>query len=57
MNEMNMYRIKIFGRKTITPPTPPMMPSTKRSFNAPSAMCSRMSPPIHSTNASIHSIG
>jgi len=28
----------MLGRKTITPPTPPITPSINKSFNAPSGM-------------------
>ena len=47
----------ICGRKTITPPTPAMIPSTMRSRSGPSLI----TPPTHSprafTPASIRSIG
>ena len=57
MKEIKAYNIKIFGKKTITPPTPPMIPSTKRSFSGPSLIVLRMKSPMTPTNHSIHPIG
>ena len=34
------WLVGVLGKKTITPPTPPIMPSTNRSFSGPSDMLS-----------------
>ena len=57
MTEMNSYRIMMFGRKTSTLPTPPMTPSTIRSFSQPSFMNCPMNSPNLTMNQSIQSIG
>ena len=57
MNEMKKYNIMMFGRKLSLPPTPPMIPSTMRSFNGPAGMNSRTRIDNHDTPASIQSIG
>ena len=57
MNDMHRKSIRILGRNTITPPTPPMMPSTIRSLRAPSGIVLPMSEPKASTPASIQPIG
>ena len=54
---MKKKRISIWGRKTITPPTPLMTPSTSRSRSDPSGMASETHSPSHSTPLSIHPIG
>ena len=55
--EIQKYRIRILGRKTITLPTPPMIPSTSISFSGPSLIVSLMKLPNKSTNHSIAIIG
>ncbi len=49
--------MRMLGRNTITPPTPPIIPSTRRSFNGPSGMKLRTKFPICSTPHSIHCMG
>ena len=49
-----MYEI---GQEYDNAPTPPIMPSTSKSFNGPSLMFPRTNSPIQPTNDSIHSIG
>ena len=36
INEIKKYNINILGKNTITPPTPPIIPSTTKSCNIPS---------------------
>ena len=57
INDIQKYRIKMFGRKTITPPTPPTIPSTSISFNGPSDILLRIKSPICSTSHSIPIMG
>ena len=38
IKDIKRYNIRILGKKTITPPTPPITPSTTRSFREPSGM-------------------
>ena len=57
ISEIQKYRIRILGRKTITPPTPPTIPSTSISFNGPSDMLLRIKSPICPTSHSIPIIG
>ena len=47
----------MFGRKTITLPTPPITPSISKSLNAPSGIARCNPDPIQSTSISIHSCG
>ena len=54
---MQKYKIKIFGKKTITAPTPPIIPSISKSLNGPSAILLRNKSPICSTSHSIPIIG
>ena len=47
----------MLGRKTSTLPTPPMIPSTTRSFSQPSFIVEATNAPTCSTSHSIHCIG
>ena len=47
--EIKKYNMRIFGRKTITPPTPPIIPSISKSFKGPSAILFRIRLPNWST--------
>ena len=49
--------MRILGRKTATEPTPPMMPFTIKSFNAPSLIIAPTTSPSQPKPASIHSCG
>ena len=55
--EIKKYNMRIFGRKTITPPTPPIIPSISKSFKGPSAILFRIRLPNWSTSHSIPCIG
>ena len=55
--EMNRYRRRIFGRKTSTLPTPPMIPFTTRSLNQPSCINDAVTELKTETIHSIHLIG
>ena len=55
--EMKKKRIRICGRKTMTLPTPFMMPSVSKSRNEPSAIIPLIQSPRAATPASIQSIG
>ena len=54
---MNRYNISIFGRNTITLPTPPIIPLTTRSLRAPSLIMPLTVSPMNATRLSIHSCG
>ena len=55
--EMKKNNIKMLGKKTSTPPTPAMMPSTMRSRKIPSFIHEPTNSPSHDTADSIHSCG
>ncbi len=57
ISEMNRYSIRIFGKKTITLPTPPIIPFTTRSLRGPSLIRELTAPLISVTKDSIHSCG
>ena len=57
INEIKKNRIKIFGRKTITSPTPPITPFTIKSLKGPSVKLLLISLESAATPASIQSIG
>ena len=56
-NYRKKNKIKMLGRKTITAPTPPMIPSTNKAFSGPSGRMAATKFPNHPTAASIHSMG
>ena len=56
-NEMHRYNINIFGKNTMTPPTPPMIPLATRSLMGPSGMVLWTKLESASTPALIQSIG
>ena len=55
--KMKKKRIRILGKKTITPPTPAITPFTNKSFKGPSGIIPATQLPRASTPASIQSIG
>ena len=57
INEINVYKIRICGKKTITAPTPPIIPSTSIDFNGPSSIELVMKPPSKLIPSSNQSIG
>ena len=54
---MKRYNINMFGRKTITEPTPVMMPSTSRLRSGPGFMAPPTKSPSQVKRLSIQSIG
>ena len=53
---MKAKRIRICGRKTMTPPTPAMAPSTSRLASAPSGSGARTHSPVADVAPSMSSI-
>ena len=57
IKDINVYNISIWGKNTITAPTPAMAPSTIISLNGPTGNSEDMMLLMASTPASIQSIG
>src|SRR5574344_1993638 len=57
MKEIKRYNMRILGRNTMTPPTPPTMPSTTKSLSTPLGNVVFSSSENQPTSESIHPIG
>ena len=57
INDIQKKSINIFGKKTITPPTPPITPSTTKSFNGPAGIMPSIAEDSQLTPNSIQCIG